>query len=91
MLAYSVAAVGRRQWGQAANAPSLMLAATATATCCVSGVFPFLSGIAAGAVALACAQRRRRVGFGVAMLVSLGFSPLAFGLTGRRARELRPG
>ena len=81
VLAFSVAAVARRQWGEAANAPSLMLAATATATCCVSGVFPFLSGIAAGAVALACAQRRRRVGFGVAMLVSLGFSPLAFGLT----------
>ncbi len=81
VLAYSVAAVARRQWGEAANAPSLLLAATATATCCVSGVFPFLSGAAAGAVALACAQRRRRVGFGVAMLVSLGFSPLAFGLS----------
>ena len=80
VLAYAVAAVGRREWGQAANAPCLMLAATATATCCVSGVFPFLAGAAAGAVALACAQRRRRIGFGVATLVSLGFSPLAFGL-----------
>ncbi|HEY3764088.1 MAG TPA: hypothetical protein VGL44_02930 [Gaiellales bacterium] len=80
VLAYSVAAVGRRQWGPAANAPCLMLAATATATCCVSGAFPFLSGVAAGTVALACAQRRRRIGFGLAMLASLGFSPLAFGL-----------
>jgi hypothetical protein len=80
VLAYAVAAVGRREWGQAANAPCLMLAVTATATCCVSGVFPFLAGAAAGAVALACAQRRRRIGFGAATLVSLGCSPLAFGL-----------
>jgi hypothetical protein len=80
VLAYAFAAVGRREWGQAADAPCLVLAATATATCCISGVFPFLAGAAAGAVALACAQRRRRIGFGVATLVSLGFSPLAFGL-----------
>lgn len=80
VFAYAFAAVGRREWGRAADAPCLVLAATATATCCVSGVFPFLAGAAAGAVALACAQRRRRIGFGVATLVSLGFSPLAFGL-----------
>src|SRR6478752_6165107 len=78
VLAASVAAVGRREWGRAANAPCLALAATATATCCISGMFPFLAGAAAGAVALACAQRRRRIGFGVAMAVSLGSSPLAF-------------
>ena len=80
VLAYSFAAVGRREWGHAADAPCLVLAATATATCFVSGVFPFLAGAAAGAVALSCAQRRRRLAFGVATLVSLGFSPLAFGL-----------
>ncbi|HEX5557622.1 MAG TPA: hypothetical protein VFX13_08390 [Gaiellales bacterium] len=79
-LAAAVAAVGRREWGRAANAPCLALAATATATCCISGAFPFLAGAAAGAVALACAQRRRRIGFGAAMAVSLGCSPLAFGL-----------
>jgi len=80
VLAYSFAALGRREWGHAADAPCLVLAATATATCCISGVFPFLAGAAAGAVALSCAQRRRRIGFGMATLVSLGFSPLAFGL-----------
>ena len=80
VLAYAFAAVGRREWGHAADAPCLVLAATATATCCVSGAFPFLAGVAAGAVALSCAQRRRRLAFGVATLVSLGFSPLAFGL-----------
>jgi hypothetical protein len=80
VLAYSFAAVGRREWGHAADAPCLVLAATATATCCISGVFPFLAGAAAGAVALSCAQRRRRIAFGAATLVSLGFSPLAFGL-----------
>jgi hypothetical protein len=80
VLAYSFAAVGRREWGHAADAPCLVLAATATATCCISGVFPFLAGAAAGAVALSCAQRRQRIGFGAATLVSLGFSPLAFGL-----------
>jgi len=80
VLAYSFAVVGRREWGHAADAPCLVLAATATATCCVSGAFPFLAGAAAGAVALSCAQRRRRIAFGAATLVSLGFSPLAFGL-----------
>jgi hypothetical protein len=80
VLAASFAAVGRREWGRAANAPCLALAATATATCCISGMFPFLAGAAAGACALACAQRRRHVGFGVAMVISLGCSPLAFGL-----------
>ena len=80
VLAYSFAAVGRREWGHAADAPCLVLAATATATCCVSGVFPFLAGAAAAAVALSCAQRRQRIAFGAATLVSLGFSPLAFGL-----------
>jgi hypothetical protein len=79
-LAAAVAVVGRREWGRAANAPCLALAVTATATCCISGAFPFLAGAAAGAVALACAQRRRRLGFGAAMAVSLGCSPLAFGL-----------
>jgi hypothetical protein len=79
-LAAAVAAVGRREWGRAANAPCLALAATATATCCISGAFPFLAGAAAGGVALACAQRRWRLGFGAAMAVSLGCSPLAFGL-----------
>ena len=80
VLAAAVATVGRREWGRAANAPCLLLAATATVTCCISGMFPFLAGAAAGAVALACAQRRRRIGFGIAMVVSLGCSPLAFGL-----------
>jgi hypothetical protein len=80
VLAWSVAAVGRRQWGPAANAPCLALSATATATCFVSGAFPFLAGTAAAAVALLCAQRRRPIGFGLATLVSLGCSPLAFGL-----------
>jgi hypothetical protein len=80
VLAYSFAAVGRREWGHAADAPCLVLAATATATSCVSGMFPFLAGAAAGAVALSCAQRRHRIAFGAATLVSLGFSPLAFGL-----------
>jgi hypothetical protein len=80
VLAYAVAAAGRREWGHAADAPCLALAATATATCCISGAFPFLAGTAAGAVALALAQRRLRIRFGAATLVSLGFSPLAFGL-----------
>jgi len=80
VLAAAIAAVGRRQWGPAADGPCLVLAATATATCFVSGAFPFLAGTAAAAVALLCAQRRRRIGFGLATLVSLGASPLAFGL-----------
>src|SRR5689334_2371297 len=37
VLAAAVAAVGRREWGRAANAPCLALAATATATCCIAG------------------------------------------------------
>jgi hypothetical protein len=80
VLAGAIAEVGRRQWGRAAYAPCLVLAATATGTCLVSGAYPFLAGAAAAAVALLCAQRRRRIGFGLATLVSLGCSPLAFGL-----------
>lgn len=80
VLAAAIAAVGRRQWGPAADGPCLVLAATATGTCFVSGAFPFLAGSAAAAVALLCAQRRRRIGFVAATLVSLGCSPLAFGL-----------
>jgi hypothetical protein len=80
VLAAAIGAVGRRQWGRAADAPCLVLAATATATCFVSGAFPFLAGAAAAAVALLCAQRRWRIGFVAATLVSLGASPLAFGL-----------
>ena len=80
VLAAAIAAVGRRQWGPAADGPCLVLAATATATCFVSGAFPFLAGAAAAAVALLCAQRQMRIGFVLATLVSLGCSPLAFGL-----------
>jgi hypothetical protein len=80
VLAYSAAAAARREWGHAADAPCLALAATATATCCISGAFPFLAGAAAGVAALAFAQRRHRMRFAVATLASLGFSPLAFGL-----------
>ena len=76
---------------EAANAPCLMLAATATATCCVSGVFPFLAGAAAGAVALACAQRRQRIGFGVAMARLARLLAARVRPCRRRARGLRPG
>ena len=46
----------------------------------VGGLYPFLAGAAAGGAALVCIHRRWRIGFGLALLASLGFSPLAFAL-----------
>ena len=46
----------------------------------VGGLYPFLAGAAAGGAALVCVQRRWRIGFGLAVLATLGFSPLAFAL-----------
>ena len=62
---------------KAALAPALLLAVVAPYNMMVSGAYPFLCGAAAMAVALACVQRGWRLGFAVAALVTLGFSPLA--------------
>jgi hypothetical protein len=80
VLAGSFAAVSRREWGGAATGPSLTFAATAPFILMVGGLYPFMAGAAAGGAALVCLQRRRRLGFGVALLASFGFSPLAFAL-----------
>jgi hypothetical protein len=80
VLAGSFAAVSRREWGSAATGPSITFAATAPFIVMVGGLYPFLAGAAAGGAALVCIQRRWRVGFGLALLATLGFSPLAFAL-----------
>ena len=80
VLAGSFASVSRREWGSAATGPSLSFAATAPVILMVGGLYPFLAGAAAGGAALVCVQRRWRIGFGLAVLATLGFSPLAFAL-----------
>ena len=80
VLAGSFASVSRREWGSAATGPSLSFAATAPFILMVGGLYPFLAGAAAGGAALVCVQRRWRIGFALAVLATLGFSPLAFAL-----------
>ena len=80
VLAGSFASVSRREWGSAATGPSLSFAATAPFILMVGGLYPFLAGAAAGGAALVCVQRRWRAGFALAVLATLGFSPLAFAL-----------
>jgi hypothetical protein len=80
VLAGSFASVSRREWGSAATGPSIAFAATAPFILMVGGLYPFLAGAAAGGAALVCIQRRWRIGFGLAVLAALGFSPLAFAL-----------
>jgi hypothetical protein len=80
VLAGSFAGVSRREWGSAATGPSITFAATAPFILMVGGLYPFLAGAAAGGAALVCIQRGWRTAFGIAVLASLGFSPLAFAL-----------
>ena len=80
VLAGSFASVSRREWGSAATGPSVTFAVTAPFILMVGGLYPFLAGAAAGGAALVCIQRRWRAGFGIAVLATLGFSPLAFAL-----------
>ena len=80
VLAGSFASVSRREWGSAATGPSITFAATAPFILMIGGLYPFLAGAAAGGAAVVCVQRRWRVGFGLAVLATLGFSPLAFAL-----------
>jgi hypothetical protein len=80
VLGAAFAAVARREWGSAATGPSIAFGVTAPLVLMVGGTYPFMAGAAAGAAALFCLQRRMRIGFAVAVLVTLGFSPLAFAL-----------
>ncbi len=80
VLAAGFAAVSRREWGSAANAPSVTFELTAPFILMVSGAYPFLAGAACSVVALAALQRRRHASFALALLATLGFSPLAFAL-----------
>jgi hypothetical protein len=80
VLAAGFAAVSRREWGAAATWPSVCFAVTAPATLMVSGAYPFMAGAACAMAALAALQRRRNAVFAVAVLATLGFSPLAFAL-----------
>ena len=71
-----------RYGSRAAFGPALLLAAAAAYTTMVGGTYPYLCGAAAAAVALWCAERGLRLGFAVAALIALGFSPLALAMLG---------
>jgi hypothetical protein len=80
VLGAAFAAVARREWGSAATGPSIAFGVTAPLVLMVGGMYPFMAGAAAAGAALFCLQRRLRIGFAAAVLVALGFSPLAFAL-----------
>lgn len=80
LLAASFAAVCRREWGSAATGPSITLSVTAPFVMVVAGVYPFMVASATAGLAVLFLQRRRRIPFAVAVLATLGFSPLAFAL-----------
>ncbi|MGN6379079.1 MAG: hypothetical protein ACTHNU_09030 [Gaiellales bacterium] len=77
LAAASTAAVVDRYGSRLAAGPCLLLAPTAAFNTVTSGAYPFLCGFAAAALVLLCAQREWRWGFVAAVLVTLGFSPLA--------------
>ena len=77
-LAVCFAALSRREWGSAARGPAVAFACTTTFVLIVSGSYPFTAGAACAAAALLALQRRSRILFGVAVIGTLGFSPLAF-------------
>jgi hypothetical protein len=80
-LAIAAAIVTRaatHQWGAVARWPSLSFAVTAPVVGMVSGMYPFLAGLAAAAVALFLLQVGRRVWASLAIVVASAFSPLAF-------------
>jgi hypothetical protein len=72
------AMVLERRFGALARGPSAAFAVTAPIVVMVFGMYPFLAGASAAISAIAMAQRRSKVGFGVAAAVTAGFSPLAF-------------
>jgi hypothetical protein len=80
LLGGCFAIVCRREWGNAARGPSLTFAGTAPFIMMVGGTYPFLAGIATSLMALVLLQRRRSLLFGVAVLITLAFSPLSFSL-----------
>jgi hypothetical protein len=77
-LGASFAAVSTREWGRAARGPAVAFALTTTFVLVVSGSYPFTAGAACASLALLALQRHGRVLFALAVLATLGFSPLAF-------------
>ena len=80
LLGGCFALVCSREWASAARGPSITFAVTAPFIMMVGGTYPFLAGVASSLLALALLQRRRRIWFGLAVLVTLAFSPLSFSL-----------
>ena len=80
LLGGCFALVCGREWASAARGPSITFAVTAPFIMMVGGTYPFLAGVASSLLALALLQRRRRIWFGLAVLVTLAFSPLSFSL-----------
>jgi hypothetical protein len=78
IMAGGFAVAARREWGDAANVPSIAWAVMAPAVTMISGDYPFLAGAAAAVAAPVLLQRGNRTWALIAMVISLGFSPLAF-------------
>jgi len=80
VLGGSFAAICRREWGSTVTGPSIALSVTAPFVMIVAGVYPFMVATATAGLAVFFLQRQRRVPFALAVLATLGFSPLAFAL-----------
>jgi hypothetical protein len=78
LLSGGFAALARRQWGRATGAPALVFAASATAVLMVFGMYPFLTGLALGVIALIAARRASWLVFALFAVGSAAASPLAF-------------
>ena len=73
ILAGGFAVAARREWGDAANLPSIAWAVMAPAVTMISGDYPFLAGAAAAVAAPVLLQRGNRMWAWVAMVLALGF------------------
>ena len=78
LSAWAFASATGRRWGLPARWPSLAFAVTVPVVVMISGMFPFIAGVAAAGLVVVLLQRRRPIAGALAIMVVPAFSPLAF-------------
>ncbi len=78
LSAWAFASATGCRWGLLARWPSLAFAVTVPVVVMVSGMFPFIAGVAVAGLVVVLLQRRRRIAGALAIMVVPAFSPLAF-------------
>jgi hypothetical protein len=76
--AWAFASAAGSRWGLQTRSPALAFAATAPLIVMVSGMYPFLAGLAVAAIAIVLLQHQRNVAAAIAIVGVAAFSPLAF-------------